>query len=154
MRLVIQRVTSAQVSTAERGVIGSIGRGLCVLVGIAHGDGDAEVAWAVKNLTTIKFWPNEAGQPWKLSVNDTGHSVLLVSQFTLYAQVYKKGRLDFHNASPPQEARLLYDRLQDAISSSLGPDRSQCGEFGAYMEVIFVDFVHTSFVHFMCRSAL
>lgn len=135
MRLVIQRVTSAQVSTAESGVIGAIGKGLCVLVGLCHCDSEADIAWAVKQLKTIRFWPNEAGQPWKVNLCDGGHSILLVSQFTLYGQVYKKGRLDFHKAMPPTEARTLYDKLVNAVHSEIGVDRTQTGEFGAYMEV-------------------
>ena len=58
MRLIIQRVTSASVSTAERGVIGTINKGLCVLVGITSGDSQKEIDWAVDNLLNIKFWPD------------------------------------------------------------------------------------------------
>ena len=135
MRLVIQRVTSAQVSTAESGVVGAIGKGLCVLVGLGHGDGEKELAWALKNLLNIKFWPNDAGAPWKVDANSGGHSILLVSQFTLYGKVYKKGRLDFHNAMPPAEAKGLYERLVDEVRGVLGEDRTASGEFGANMEV-------------------
>jgi D-tyrosyl-tRNA(Tyr) deacylase len=136
MRLVIQRVTSASVSTAERGVIGAIDKGLCVLVGIGHGDGDKEVEWAIKNLLNVKFWPNEeTGAPWKVDVCAGGHKVLLVSQFTLYGKVYKKGRLDFHNAAPPADARMLYAKLVEGTAGALGADRTQSGEFGATMEV-------------------
>lgn len=138
MRLVIQRVSSAQVSTVESGVLGAIGKGLCVLVGIGHGDGDKEIAWAVKHLSTVKFWPNESGQQWKVDVNVGGHSILLVSQFTLYGKVYKKGKLDFHNALPPAEAREVYDKLVRELTGVMGPERTQTGEFGAMMEVLLL----------------
>lgn len=137
MRLVIQRVSSASVKVAERGVIGSIEKGLCVLVGIGHGDGEREIAWAVKHLLSTKFWPNDAGQQWKIDLMTSGYSILLVSQFTLYGKVYKKGKLDFHHALAPTESRSLYESLLSAISDAIGPDRTHAGEFGAMMEVIY-----------------
>ncbi len=60
MRLVIQRVSSASVSTIEKGIVGAIGKGLCVLIGITSGDSIREIDWAVQNLTTIKFWPDSS----------------------------------------------------------------------------------------------
>jgi D-tyrosyl-tRNA(Tyr) deacylase len=141
MRLVIQRVTSAQVSVAEKGIIASIGKGLCVLVGIGHGDGDKEIEWALDNIMSTKFWPDATtGSQWKTSLNSSALELLIVSQFTLYGKIYKKGRLDFHHAMPPSEARELYQKLVDSCSTMLGDSgRTQSGEFGAYMEVrIFI----------------
>ena len=147
MRLVIQRVTSAQVSTAEKGIIGSIGKGLCVLVGIGIGDGDEEVEWACENIIATKFWPDEStGSQWKTSLNSSTFELLLVSQFTLYGKIYKKGRLDFHHAMPPGEARELYQKLVNSCRTALGDSgRTQSGEFGAYMEVIRLNIIILNF---------
>ena len=110
MRLVVQRVKSAQVQVGDR-VVGAVGKGLCVLVGIAPGDGDREIEWATNSLASTKYWPDTSGAPWKVSLNSSDYEVILVSQFTLYAKVYKKGRLDFHHAMAPTEARVVFHRL-------------------------------------------
>lgn len=136
MRLVVQRVKSSSVSTAERGIIGSIGYGLSVLVGIGQGDGTEEVEWAVKNLLEIRFWPSSTdNKPWKRNIRETGYEILLVSQFTLYSKVYKRGRLDFHNALAPDPARNIFDQLYQRLSAEIGTERAKQGEFGSYMEV-------------------
>jgi hypothetical protein len=93
MRVVIKRVAAASVSTAERGIIGAVNKGLCVLVGFTAGDGDKEIDWATHHLLNGKYWPNEDGSQWKQSVQDLGYQVLLVSQFTLYGQVKSRRSL-------------------------------------------------------------
>jgi D-tyrosyl-tRNA(Tyr) deacylase len=87
MRLVIQRVAGASVSIAGKGVVGAVDKGLCVLVGFTAGDGDKELEWAVHHILNGKYWPSEEGAQWKKSLQDYGYQVLVVSQFTLYAQV-------------------------------------------------------------------
>lgn len=135
MRLVIQRVNSSSVSTAASGIIGQIDKGLCVLVGIGDGDTCQEIEWAKDQILKTKFWENEQGKPWNKTVKDMNYKVLLVSQFTLYGKMYKKGKLDFHHAMPPAPANELYNVLINTISSEIGIDNTQCGEFGAMMEV-------------------
>ena len=136
MRLVIQRVTSASVSTEAAGCIGNISKGLCVLVGIGQEDTEDDVTWCRDRILDIGMWPSADNKPWKTSVRDDPNmQVLLVSQFTLYGKVYKKKKLDFHNALAPDAARALYQSLISSVSSVIGEDRTQAGEFGAYMEV-------------------
>mmetsp|Transcript_15414 Transcript_15414/g.23250 ORF Transcript_15414/g.23250 Transcript_15414/m.23250 type:complete len:153 (+) Transcript_15414:73-531(+) len=135
MRLVVQRVTSARVATEAAGLLGEIGKGLCVLVGIGEGDGPQEVEWCTKTLLTTKFWPDENDRPWKVALQNTDYKILVVSQFTLYAKLYKKGKLDFHHAMAPDSARELYNDIVVKLREALGQDRVEQGEFGAYMQV-------------------
>ena len=117
------------------GLLGEIGKGLCVLVGIGEGDGPQEVEWCTKTLLTTKFWPDENDRPWKVALQNTDYKILVVSQFTLYAKLYKKGKLDFHHAMAPDSARELYNDIVVKLREALGQDRVEQGEFGAYMQV-------------------
>ncbi len=123
MRLVLQRIKTASVTLTETNTVcGEIGPGLLVLVGIGDEDGANEESvldWAEKTILTTKFWPGEDGKPWKNSVESLNLSVLLVSQFTLYAKMYKKGKLDFHKALAPAQAKTIYDRLVARINARL-----------------------------------
>ena len=163
MKLVIQRVKSAKVTLTETGIVcGAINQGLMVLVGVGDTDGaedaptEATLDWAEKVIMTTKFWPSEDGKPWKHSLESSGFSVLLVSQFTLYAKVYKKGKLDFHHALGPDPAKSIYDLLVARIQArtcvtsagagvgvgteaEVACQRCQTGCFGAMMDVELVN---------------
>ncbi len=102
-------------------------------------DGEAEIAWSKEVILNTKFFENPEGKPWKNSVKDLNLGVLLVSQFTLYAQLYKKGRLDFHHALAPEPARELYNGVVAAIEREIGSQNTQVGQFGAMMEVNIVN---------------
>mgnify|MGYP003388325309 CR=1 FL=1 len=143
MKLVIQRTLGSSVSTAERGMIGRIEKGVCVLVGIGENDTEREISWCHDVILNSKLWPDEAGKPWKLSVKDLNLGVLLVSQFTLYAKLQKKSKLDFHKAMGPIPAKELYDSLYTSIENTIGTTNTQAGEFGGMMEVriIYVYFI-------------
>jgi D-aminoacyl-tRNA deacylase len=82
-----------------------------------------------------KFWPDENDKPWKVDIKSGNFQLLLVSQFTLYAKCYKKGKLDFHHAMSPDPARALYNDMVSAFCGEIGGDRVQTGEFGAMMQV-------------------
>lgn len=138
MRIVIQRVTSSAVST-QSVTIGHISKGLCVLVGFGEGDGQKEIDWCKNILLKTKFWPDDEDRPWKRTVVDNKFEILLVSQFTLYGKIYKKGRLDFHHALAPEPARQLYDSLVTSLITEIGDNYVQTGEFGAMMEVSIVN---------------
>jgi len=135
MRLVVQRVTSASVTIAGKGVVGAISKGACVLIGIGEHDGDREVAWAVQTIVDAKLWDDSDGRPWKESMKMQSYGVLLVSQFTLYGKTPKKGKLDFHHAMPPTSAQPVYDTIVAKVQAEMGEPNTQCGEFGATMEV-------------------
>lgn len=136
MRLVIQRVIKASVMDQEDGsLLGSIDGGVCVMVGIGPTDGEDELAWACKRIMDLRLWPDADGKPWKQTVTSADKAVLLVSNFTLYAQIMKKGRLDFHNACPPDPARAIYEQLVAKIEERAPDGKTQSGKFGAMMTV-------------------
>jgi D-tyrosyl-tRNA(Tyr) deacylase len=106
MRMVIQRVTEASV-TIEGNVVGSIGKGIAVLVGVAKGDTEKEADYLANKLVNLRIFKDEAGK-MNLSVQDIGGELLVVSQFTLLGDCRKGRRPGFANAAPPEEADRLY----------------------------------------------
>ena len=144
MRLVIQRVNSSSVSVATS-IIGQIDKGLCVLIGIGDGDTSKEIEWAKDQILKTKFWENENGKPWNKTVKDLNYKILLISQFTLYGKMYKKGKLDFHHAMSPAPALELYNEMITTITNDIGVANVQSGEFGAMMEVSSVSKMYESY---------
>ena len=147
MRAVIQRVASASVEVDGK-TISSIGRGLLVLVGVAPGDGAADVDWLARKLLAARLFPDAAGTPWSASVTDAapaapgeppGVELLLVSQFTLHATLRKGTRPDFSGAAPPSDARGIYASLVDRVRAAYEPARVRDGVFGAMMRVSLVN---------------
>ena len=132
MRAIIQRVTQATVDVA--GVrVGAIERGVLVLLGIGHGDGPMQIDQIAKKILELRIFDDASGKP-NISVVDSGGAVLLVSQFTLYADCSRGRRPDFFGAAPPGVAEPLYLQLCDRLHS-LGVQRVQRGVFGAHMQV-------------------
>ena len=107
MRIILQRVSEASV-TVDGSVISSIGPGVMCLVGLHETDTEADVDYIVKTVLSAKVFADAEGRPWRQSVVAKGFDVLLVSQFTLYGTVGKKGNTDFHHAMPPDAARAMY----------------------------------------------
>ena len=147
MRAVIQRVASASVEVDGK-TISSIGRGLLVLVGVAPGDGAADVDWLARKLLAARLFPDAAGTPWSASVTDAtpaapgeppGLELLLVSQFTLHATLRKGTRPDLSGAAPPSDARGIYASLVDRVRAAYEPARVRDGVFGAMMRVSLVN---------------
>ena len=136
MRLVLQRAIKASV-TVDGVVVGSIGRGLVVLVGIADDDDDAAAEWACRKLLNIRLW-EAGGKPWAYSVTQAGLDVLLVSQFTLYAQL-KGNKPDFHRAMPPERSRPYWDAFVRRVTQARKGLPVATGTFGAYMAVELVN---------------
>lgn len=158
MKILIQRVLRGSV-TVENAVVGSIGKGVVVLVGIGTTDSEGEnehQAYMVNKVCLVgsrilfesysptaqilntKFWPDAEGRPWKCSVSDLDLEVLLVSQFTLYAQPVGR-KLDFHKAMSPAAASEYFDRFVQLVRQSYKSDRVQTGQFGADMQVELVN---------------
>ncbi len=132
MRVVVQRVSSANVTIAGR-VTGQIGRGLLVFVGIAAADTAADGGWLAQKLVKLRIFADEAGQ-MNLSVADIGGDILLISQFTLHASTAKGTRPSFSAAARPEHAQPLYESFVAQLSHALGRPVAT-GEFGAMMDV-------------------
>lgn len=132
MRFVIQCVDHAEVET-ERGVIGKIGKGFVVLAGICESDTRATADRMVEKMLKLRIFEDENGKT-NLNLAAVGGEILLVSQFTLYADCRKGNRPSFVKAGSPQHAEELYEYLIEKCES-LTHKRPQTGEFGALMKV-------------------
>ncbi len=117
-------------------VVGEIGPGLCVLVGVARGDGEEEAVRLAGKLARLRIFPDEDGR-FDRSLLDTGGGALVVSQFTLLADTAKGNRPSFTEAAPPEEAEPLYERVCAELRA-LGVTVAQ-GVFGARMQVELVN---------------
>ena len=135
MRVVLQRVDRAAVEVA--GVqIGAIGRGLLVLVAFTSTDRDRQLLWMAEKVAGLRIFSDADGK-MNLSVSETGGSVLVVSQFTLYGDARKGRRPSFIAAAPPEIAVPLYERFVAALRASKLTVAT--GEFGADMQVALVN---------------
>ena len=131
MRLVLQRVSRAQVSVENRAVA-EIGRGLLILVGVTHGDGEAEADWLAEKCAHLRIFEDEAGKINR-SALEVGGAAIVVSQFTLYADARKGRRPSFTEAAPPALAEPLVARFAQLLAARDLP--VQTGVFGAHMAV-------------------
>jgi len=107
MRIVLQRVREASVEVAGE-TVGSIGRGLLLLLGITHADTTAEADFLAAKIAGLRIFSDHEGK-MNRSVKDAGGSILVVSQFTLYGDTRKGRRPSFDAAAPPEQARTLYE---------------------------------------------
>jgi D-tyrosyl-tRNA(Tyr) deacylase len=124
-------VRDARVSIEGR-VVGEIDAGLCVLLGVARGDGPDDSARLAGKIARLRIFEDDAGR-FDRSLLDTGGAALVVSQFTLIADTAKGNRPSFSGAAPPEEAEPLIERLCDDLRA-LGVHVEQ-GVFGARMAV-------------------
>ncbi len=113
MRAVVQRVVEASVSVGEE-TVAEIGRGLVVLLGVAHGDDEAKARQLAEKIANLRIFPDEDGK-FNHSVLDVGGQALVVSQFTLLADVRRGRRPSFTDAAPPDIAKPLVDRFADHL---------------------------------------
>ena len=135
MRAVIQRVSSAQV-TVDGQVVGQIERGFLVMVGITHGDGEAEARTLARKIVGLRVFEDDGGK-MNLSLADIGGAVLAVSQFTLYGDVRKGRRPSFIDAARPEQAEPLYQRFCQLLAAE-GVAVAQ-GVFQAHMQIALVN---------------
>lgn len=131
MRAVVQRVTSASVAVAG-GTVGAIGPGLCVLVGVTHTDDAAAADRLADKLWHLRVFEDETGRANR-SAADLGLELMVVSQFTLYADASRGRRPSFGAAAPPEHAAPLVERLASALEA-LGA-RVARGRFREQMSV-------------------
>ena len=133
MRFVIQRVKNANV-VVEGNVIGEIGRGFLILIGISDRDDQKIADKMIQKALGLRIFEDEAGKT-NLDLNTVGGSVLLISQFTLYADCRKGNRPSFTEAGKPDHANELYEYIIRRCKETLGAERVQTGVFGADMKV-------------------
>ena len=131
MRAVVQRVSRARVTPG-----GGIGPGLCVLLGVAGGDGEEQAARLAGKVARLRIFPDDSGR-FDRSVVDVGGGALVVSQFTLIADTAKGNRPSFADAAPPGQAEALYERFCSELRDLDVP--VETGVFGAKMEVELVN---------------
>jgi D-aminoacyl-tRNA deacylase len=135
MRIVLQRVTRAEVRVrTANGALrpaGRIGRGFLILVGFTHADGDEQLEWMAEKVAGLRLFA-DAEEKMNLSLADVGGALLVVSQFTLYADARKGRRPSFVDAARPEAAVPLYERWVSALRARprRGDGRVRCRDGG------------------------
>ncbi|MEN9420605.1 MAG: hypothetical protein RLZZ107_75 [Bacteroidota bacterium] len=136
MRVVIQRVSEAAVKI-DGTIVGEISKGLVVLLGIAQEDTEQDALYLIQKLINLRIFSDADGK-MNLSVQDCGGELLVVSQFTLYADTKKGNRPSYIRAARPEQAIPLYEFfLQELQKQFIGP--IQTGQFGADMKVSLIN---------------
>ncbi len=135
MRVVLQRVSRATVMVGELSR-GSIESGLLAYVGIGNGDDRDDARWLAEKIVNLRIFP-DGDEKMNLSVMETGGSILVVSQFTLFADARKGRRPSYSDAAPPGMARLLYEAFIEELKSAGA--RVETGEFQAVMRVTYTN---------------
>jgi len=135
MRVVLQRVTQAHVVVGQS-TVAAIGTGLLVLLGISKTDTAADADYLLEKVAGLRVFPDDGGK-MNLNVQEAGGSLLIISQFTLYADCRKGRRPSFDQAAAPDQAQSLYDYFVTAAKR--GPVPVETGVFQAMMEVHLVN---------------
>lgn len=131
MRVLLQRVSSGKVTVDDQ-VIAQIGKGLVILLGIGHADGEEQAAFLAEKVANLRIFEDEGGKT-NLSVLEVGGEAIVVSQFTLYADTRKGRRPSFTDAALPGQAAPLVERFAELLRAHGIP--VQTGQFGAHMQV-------------------
>ena len=135
MKLVVQRVKNAKVEV-ENKVVGKIDKGFLVLLGVTHTDTKAEADYLVKKLCKLRVFTDE-NDKMNLALKDIGGELLIVSQFTLYADCTQGNRPSFINAAKPEQANELYEYF--CLECEKNGIKVEKGIFGADMKVSLVN---------------
>lgn len=135
MKFVIQRVTEASV-TVDQEIIGAINKGFLVLIGISNEDTTETADKLIKKLIGLRIFEDENGKT-NLALKDVNGELLLVSQFTLYADCKKGNRPSFIKAGDPDDANQLYEYIIDACKKEISV--VETGEFGADMKISLIN---------------
>ena len=131
MKFFIQRVLNSRV-LVENKTVGEIGKGYLVLIGLGIGDNEAMADRMLDKLVKLRIFEDENGKT-NLSIKDVGGALLLISQFTLYANCKKGNRPSFTDALGGEESEKLYNYIVDRARGLM--DTVECGIFGADMKV-------------------
>ena len=131
MRALLQRVSRASVKVDGQ-VISQIDRGLLILLGIGHGDGEAQAEFLAEKAANLRVFEDQQGKS-NLSVLDVKGEAIVVSQFTLYADAHKGRRPSFTEAALPEAAEPLVEHFIELLRAQGVP--TQAGKFGAHMDV-------------------
>lgn len=137
MRLVVQRVSSASVEV-DGNITGKIDKGFFVLVGVEEADDEKIADKMVSKLIGLRIFSDSEGKT-NLAIQDVGGNLLLVSQFTLYADCRKGNRPSFIRSGSAEHAEKLYDYIVDKCKAALGEERIGTGIFGASMKCSLVN---------------
>jgi D-tyrosyl-tRNA(Tyr) deacylase len=132
MKAVVQRVSRASV-TVEGQVVGAIGRGVMILLGVTHGDGEEQARWLANKVAGLRIYEDAEGK-MNRGLLDVGGDALVVSQFTLYGDCRKGRRPSFTHAARPEVAEPLCERFIELLREA-GVGRVESGVFGAHMMV-------------------
>lgn len=136
MRVVVQRVSRAQVSIAGK-VHGAIQKGFVLLIGIELEDNQEDVQWMAQKILQMRIFSDEAGK-MNLSIEEVNGSILAISQFTLHASTKKGNRPSFMRAARPEYAIPLYTAFLDLLENS-SKTNVEKGVFGADMQIELVN---------------
>jgi D-tyrosyl-tRNA(Tyr) deacylase len=131
MKALLQRISQARVSVDGQ-PIAECGPGLLILLGIGHGDGEAQARYLTEKIANLRIFKDEQGK-FNRSILDSGGQAIVVSQFTLYADASKGRRPSFIDAADPEIASPLVDRFVELLSEK--GVKTQKGQFGAHMLV-------------------
>jgi D-aminoacyl-tRNA deacylase len=135
VRVLLQRVAHAAVRV-DGETVGAIGRGVVLLVGITHGDGEEEARWLAEKVAGLRIFP-DADDKMNLALPEVGGEALVISQFTLYGDTQKGRRPSFVDAARSERAEPLYERFVALLRAQGVPCAT--GRFGAMMAVELVN---------------
>jgi D-aminoacyl-tRNA deacylase len=142
VRAVVQRVTEARV-TVRHQIVGEIGAGLCVLLGVGNQDGEEHAKSLADKIKNLRIFEDNEGK-MNRSITDIGGDLLVVSQFTLYADCHKGNRPSFSDAAPAAQADRLYQSFTQRLRD--GGLKVATGRFQAHMRVSLVNDGPVTFV--------
>ena len=132
MRAVIQRVSQAEVKV-DADIVGKIDEGLLILLGVEKQDSDEDLKYLYDKITNLRIFEDMQGK-MNLSVRDVQGQLLVVSQFTLYADCRKGRRPSFENAASPEKARMYYENFIELAKND--GFKTETGQFQAHMTVM------------------
>lgn len=136
MRIILQRVQEAHV-VVEGTIVGQIDQGLLLLLGIEATDAKEDIQWLCRKLLNLRIFSDESGK-MNHSIQDVEGGILVISQFTLFANIKKGTRPSFVGAAPPATALPLYEKFVQTLEEGLGRPVAT-GQFGTHMNVSLIN---------------